>query len=516
MSERRLITAAGVRRALPAAVLALLCLVVAVTVGLLGFFTDERPVTVGAHAAEVSPTYDGHVTLDLGPVLPRLRLDTNLPAGIGLNIDVQETDARDLNDLLTRDALIASQPDGEVQRLHDVVVDMAVDNVIAGIGAGLFTAVVAFAGWRTVGRVRRAELVRIFSHHMAQLELRVLAILVALAVALAALLVPARMRSSDVEPTEWRPLQDLLPADITLDPRLGRLEAASGFATTGGVGLIRTAVDTYNRSRRLYGDLGDAIPGVEAQVRKPAEDQKLAVLLSDRHDNIGMDPVVSELAHVAGADLVIDAGDDTSTGQRWEAFSINSLGEHFKDFKVVAVAGNHDAGGFVEDDMRKHGFTVLDSKPVDVDGIRFLGDSDPTSTGLGSADTPGEETVAEQSARLADVACGQTDKQEIDTFVVHDPSSGTDTAQRGCATLVLSGHLHRQVGPTTKALDGRSVTTYTNGTTGGAAYAFALGYTLRRPAQVTLITYEDGTPVGLQPVLFQPSGVVQVGPYQPM
>jgi predicted phosphodiesterase len=516
VSERRLITAAGVRRALPAAVLALLSLVVAVTVGLLGFFTDERPVTVGAHAAEVSPTYDGHVTLDLGPVLPRLRLDTNLPAGIGLNIDVQETDARDLNDLLTRDALIASQPDGEVQRLHDVVVDMAVDNVIAGIGAGLFTAVVAFAGWRTVGRVRRAELVRIFSHHMAQLELRVLAILVALAVALAALLVPARMRSSDVEPTEWRPLQDLLPADITLDPRLGRLEAASGFATTGGVGLIRTAVDTYNRSRRLYGDLGDAIPGVEAQVRKPAEDQKLAVLLSDRHDNIGMDPVVSELAHVAGADLVIDAGDDTSTGQRWEAFSINSLAEHFKDFKVVAVAGNHDAGGFVEDDMRKHGFTVLDSKPVDVDGIRFLGDSDPTSTGLGSADTPGEETVAEQSARLADVACGQTDKQEIDTFVVHDPSSGADTAQRGCATLVLSGHLHRQVGPTTKALDGRSVTTYTNGTTGGAAYAFALGYTLRRPAQVTLITYEDGTPVGLQPVLFQPSGVVQVGPYQPM
>jgi predicted MPP superfamily phosphohydrolase len=226
--------------------------------------------------------------------------------------------------------------------------------------------------------------------------------------------------------------------------------------------------------------------------------------------------LVSDLAHVAGADLVIDAGDDTSTGQRWEAFSINSLAEHFKDFKVVAVAGNHDAGGFVEDDMRKHGFTVLDSKPVDVDGIRFLGDSDPTSTGLGSADTPGEETVAEQSTRLADVACGQTDKQEIDTFVVHDPSSGADTAQRGCATLVLSGHLHRQVGPTTKALDGRSVTTYTNGTTGGAAYAFALGYTLRRPAQVTLITYEDGTPVGLQPVLFQPSGVVQVGPYQPI
>jgi predicted phosphodiesterase len=516
VSERRLIPAARVRRVLPWVVLALVSLAVAVVVGLLGFFTDERPVTVGAHAAVVSPTHDGHVTLDLGPVLPRLRLATNLPAGIGLNVDVQQTDARDLNDLLTRDALIASQPDGEIQRLHDLVVDMAVDNVIAGVGAGVFTAVVLFAGWRTVGRVRRAELVRIFSHHVAQLELRMLAIVVALAIAVAAILVPDRMRSSDVEPTEWRPLQDLLPADIRLDPRLGKLEAASGFATSGGVGLIRTAVDTYNRSQRLYGTLKDAIPGVQAQVHKPTKEQKIAVLLSDRHDNIGMDPVVEELARVAEAKLVIDAGDDTSSGQRWEAFSINSLAEHFKHYKIVAVAGNHDAGGFVEGMMRKHGFTVLDSKPVEVEGIRFLGDSDPTSTGLGSADSPGDETVQEQSARLADVACEQTDKQEIDTFVVHDPSSAADTAERGCATLVVSGHLHRQVGPTTRALDGRSVTTYTNGTTGGAAYAFALGYTLRRPGEVTLITYEDGTPVGLQPVQFQPSGNVEVSPYQPI
>src|SRR5262245_7207058 len=171
----------------PGAALVVLCLGVAVLVGLIGFFTDSRPMTVGAHAAEVSPTYDGHVTLDLGPVLPRLRLATNLPADIGLNLDVQETDARDVSDLLMRDALIASQPEGEIRRLHDVVVDMAVDNVIAGVGAGLFAGVVAYAGWRTVGRVRRAELVRIFSNHVAELELRLLIVLVAMLIAVAAL-----------------------------------------------------------------------------------------------------------------------------------------------------------------------------------------------------------------------------------------------------------------------------------------------------------------------------------------
>ena len=116
--------------------------------------------------------------------------------------------------------------------------------------------------------------------------------------------------------------------------------------------------------------------------------------MSDRHDNIGIDGFAAEVAKAAGAKMLIDAGDDTSSGQSWEVFSINSLRQHFKDFKVVAVAGNHDAGGHVEDAMRKNGFTVLDSKPVEVEGIRFLGDSDPTRTGLGSADSPGDETIA--------------------------------------------------------------------------------------------------------------------------
>ncbi|MGH3461092.1 MAG: metallophosphoesterase family protein [Kribbellaceae bacterium] len=506
-------TRAWLRRMAPWAGLVVLWLAVSVSVGLLGFYTDSRPVTIGAHATEISPTPDGYVTIDLGPVLPRLRLDTDLPLGIGVVVDVQETDARDLNDLLARDALIASQPDGEIRRLHDVVVDMAVDNAIAGAGTGLFVAVLAVLGWRTIGKVRRAELARLIHLRARQVEIRALAIVVAMAIAVAAILVPDRLRVSDVDPTEWQPLRALLP-QVRLDPRLDRVEAAAGFSTTGGIGLIRTAVDTYNRSQQLYGDLRTAVPGIASQLRKPGPDQKVALLLSDRHDNIGMDPVVAALAEHADADLVIDAGDDTSSGQRWEAFSINSLAEHFRDYPVVAVAGNHDAGGHIEDTMRRRGFTVLDSKPVEVDGIRFLGDSDPTSTGLGSADTPGDETVQEQSARLADVACDQDEDERIDTLVVHDPSSGAATVARGCASLVVSGHLHRQVGPVSRPADGHSVTTYTNGTTGGAAYAFALGYTLRRPAQVTLVTYTDGAPVGLQPVLFHPSGSVEVGAYQ--
>ncbi len=56
----------------------------------------------------------------------------------------------------------------------------------------------------------------------------------------------------------------------------------------------------------------------------------------------------------------------------------------------------------------------------------------------------------------------------------------------------------------------------TTGSTGGAVYAFALGSKLRREAQVTIVTFADGKPVGLQPVSFEPGGIIQVADYTPI
>ncbi|MFI6826032.1 metallophosphoesterase [Kribbella sp. NPDC050241] len=511
----RLVTRARLRAIAPWASLTLLFLVTSVTVGLLGFVNDSERVTIGAHAATVSPTFDGYATLDLGAVLPRLRLPADTPGGIGINIDIQETDADNLTELLNRDALIASQPDGEIAKIQQVVQQMAVDNAVAGAGTGLLVVVVVATIWTMLGRRRRRELWELVHSHERRVEHRAIVVLVAMLITIASIFGPGRMRTADVVPTEWRPLAMLLP-ELSLDERLKGVEVAAGFSTTGGVGLIRTAVETYERSTEFYGRLEERVSRVGGRIHQASEGETVALLVSDRHDNIGIDRFAAEVGKVAGAKLLIDAGDDSSSGQSWEVFSINSLRQHFKGLKVVAVAGNHDAGGHIEDSMRKNGFTVLDSKPVEVEGIRFLGDSDPTRTGLGSADTPGDETTAEQSERLADIACEQPDDKRISTMVVHDPSSFADTAARGCATLLLSGHLHRQVGPEHKVVDGRPVTTYTNGTTGGAAYAFALGYTLRRPGEVTLITYADGKPIGLQTVTAELDGDVGVGAYSPL
>jgi Icc-related predicted phosphoesterase len=511
----RLVTRARLRAIAPWAALSLLFVATSVVVGMLGFVNDSERVTIGAHAATVSPTFDGHATLDLGAVLPRLRIPANTPMSIGVNIDVQETDASNLTELLTRDTLIASQPDGEIARIKQVIQEMAVDNLVAGAGTGLLVVVVVATLWTALGVRRRQELWHLVHRHERRFEHRAIVILVAMLITIASIFGPGRMRTADVPPTQWQPLFKLLP-EMSFDDRLKTVEVASGFSATGGVGVIRTLVETYRKSTELYGKLKDRVQEVAPEIHQPSEEETVAILVSDRHDNIGIDGFAAAVGRTGKARVLIDAGDDTSSGQSWEAFSINSLKQHFKDLKVVAVAGNHDAGGHVEEFMRKAGFTVLDSKPVEVEGIRFFGDSDPTKTGLGSADSPGDETIEHQSERLADIACDQPEDKPISTIVVHDPSSYADSAARGCAPLLVSGHLHRQVGPEHRVVDGRPVTTYTNGTTGGAAYAFALGYTLRKPGEVTLLTYQKGAPVGLQTVTAQPGGDVTVGPYTPL
>ncbi|MDX6238392.1 MAG: hypothetical protein QOG10_3207 [Kribbellaceae bacterium] len=511
----RLLTRARLRKSAPWVALTLLWLVLSLALGVVAFANDSERVTIGAHAAEISPTFDGHATLDLGAVLPRLRLPMNSPLDLGVNIDVQETDANNLTDLLNRDALIASQPDGEIAKIREVVRAMAVDDAIAGAGSGLLVAVLVGTSWAMLGPRRRRELFVLVHRAEGRVRRRALVVLVAMLITIGSIFGPGQLRAPEAAPTTWRPLPELLP-ELSFDSRLSHVELASGFSTTSGVDVIRTAVETYQRSTEFYGQLRDRVSRVGGRIHQAAEGETVALMVNDRHDNIGMDPFAAEVARVARAKVLIDAGDDSSSGQSWEVFSINSLAQHFRDLKVVSVAGNHDAGGFIENAMRKNNFIVLDSKPVDVEGIRFFGDSDPTRTGLGSASTPGKETPTQQGTRLADVACKETGDKQISTMVVHNPASGSETATRGCATLVLSGHLHHQVGPDLKVVNGRSVTTFTNGTTGGAAYAFALGYTLRRQAEVALITYANGKPIGLQTAVVELTGDITVGPYTPI
>lgn len=496
----------------PAALL-LVGLVVGAAVGFVTLRDDSRIVVIGAHTTIVSPTFDGHATLDFGPLVPRFRVLTGEPFDLGVRIDVGDTDVGSLDELIARDALIASQPNGEIQRIRAVVSEMVVDAVVRGTGAGVLAVLVTQALWWLVGMERRAQLTARVRRLPPRSLLGVLGLTAVAALAMAAVVLPGADDESALGSPRWTTLPTLFP-DLRFDDRLAAVEVSSDSTTRGGVELVGSALSTYRGSVEFYGALAERVTEVAPRIRGPQEGDTVALLVADRHDNIGMDPVARAVADAGGATLLIDAGDDTSSGGAWETFSINSLAEAFDGFEVVAVAGNHDFGKSVLQSYSEAGFTVLDGEAETILGIRFLGASDPRSSGLTAGRTAGAETVEEQSARLAATAC---DAGDVSVVLVHSPAPGLDSADSGCVDLVLSGHVHRQLGPeTVYAPDGRATTSYSNGTTGGAAYAFALGSALRREAEVTLVTFRDGRPVGLQPVTFGTDGTIEVATYEPV
>jgi hypothetical protein len=478
----------------------LVALPTAVAVFLLG----SRSTVLAGHDAVVRASLDGYATLDLGPYLPNVRYPTG--ARIGAHIDLGKTTADSYTQLIQRYAFIASQPEGQIHKVQEALTDLAVDGVVAGALVGLAGPGLVLL----VGRQRWSEVA-------AAVTVRRVTVVLAAAVA-AGVLVQAPWDRDDepVQVDTWRPLGSVL-TEVPVPEQAEQLQIESGLVTTGTRRLVTSAVDSYRRSVAFYTRLVDAAPTLGSRLHQPEDGDKVGLLVSDRHDNVGMDPVARAVADQGGASFLLDAGDDTSTGSPWEAFSLESLDEAFEDYDDrYAIAGNHDNGDFVTKQAGRLGFTTLDGEVVDgPGGLRLLGASDPRSSGLGTWRDETEISFADQEHRLADVACKQdADGDRVDVLLVHDADSGREALDRGCVDLVLAGHLHEQVGPSpVTGSNGKVGYSYTNGTTGGAAYAVAIGSKLRRDAEVTLVTVREGVVRGLQPVTIDTIGEFRVAPY---
>ncbi len=480
--------------------------VVAVPVAVLTFTDSSTTTTVAGHEAVVSPTFDGYATLDLGPYVPNLRY----PSGhsLGAHIDLGQTSLTSYDALISRYATIGTQPEGEIAKVTGSLRDMAVSSAATGALAG-----VAGPGlWLLLGSRRRAEL----SGRVTPRRAAVFG--VGGVVLLATLMQPWEGRDPVLgQGATWRPIEDEL-AGVPIPEQARPLEVESGLFTTGTKRLAESMLDSYGRSVAFYADLAESVPEIADQIRTPSEDETVALLVSDRHDNVGMDKVALAVAEAGGATVLIDAGDDTSTGSPWEAFSLDSLDRVFDDFDHrYSVVGNHDEGDFVGRYLDDLGFTRLDEELVEgPDGIRFFGADDPRSSGLGSWRDETGLSFSDHAERVADQVCEHDEEGDrIAALVVHDANTGKYALERGCVDLVVGGHVHEQLGPTeVVGENGKVGYSYTNGTTGGAAYAVAIGSKLRRNAQVTLVTFRDGRPVGLQPVTVRTVGDFRVSPYQ--
>ena len=475
-------------------------LVVSVATGFVIFLASSRTVVLASHDAVLRPTLDGYVVLRTGPVLPDLRLDSG--SRVGVDVILGKTNASTTNELVQRYGYIASQPEGQVAKVRQSLTDMAWDAAVRGAVVGLLPVAV----WMLVGPARRRELAR--DHGRAGVVIGVALVLIG------GLIWSPWAREDPIgeDRGKWASLSDYLGVEIPVPEEAVGLEVRTDVTTAGSKRLIQSALDTYDKSRVFYD--AAAHDAARLDLREPHDGETVVALVSDRHDNIGMDGVARAIADAGGATAVFDAGDDTSTGESWEGFSLDSLNQAFEGLDRFAVAGNHDHGDFVTDYLDRLGWTMLDGEVVDgPGGATLLGVNDPRSSGLGSWRDETGLSFEEVGSRLADEACASEDR--VSTILVHDANLADEALERGCADLVLGGHLHVEVGPV-KVLgeDGTVGYSFTTGTTGGAAYAIAVGSKPRRQATVTLVTYRDGRPAGLQPVVLQTNGIFEVEDYQ--
>lgn len=483
--------------------------VLAGVVATLLFFNGSRHVGLAGHDAEVSPTLGGHVVLETGPVLPDVRMPS--PAPLGVRIELGKTDAESTEELFSRYALIASNVDPQVARVGDALTELALASLLRGLAAGSLPVIVYLLlgpggrrdVWQDLRRLRPRP---------------VLAVLLVLAAGVALWQPWWRDEGAVAAERGWIPLEEFLGGEVPVPEQARGIELSADTTSSGTQRLVASAVDTYAKSKVFYDDAVTA--AAELPLREPADDETVALLVTDRHDNVGMDRVARAVGDRAGATAVLGGGDDTSTGKPWEAFSLDSLEKTFGDLDRWFVTGNHDHGTFVGDHLADAGWERLDGEVVEgPGGGRLLGIPDPRSSGLGNWRDETGLTFAEATAQLAEAACEADEAGErVSTILVHDANLAQEALERGCADLAVGGHTHVPEGPTrVESEDGRVGYSWTNGTTGGAAYAIAVGSKPRRDATVTLITYDAvGVPIGLQLVTLRTTGRFDVGDFEPL
>ncbi len=231
--------------------LALLAIGVAVPTAYTTFIHSERAIVIGAHEATVQPDFSKYARIDFGPLLPPVRLPAEAPLGIGVDIRLGDADVSDLNQLLARDAVIASQPQGEIASVRSQIVSMAIDAILRGLGVALLALLIAALGWKAIGRERRRALLAAARRPSRPQRWWTVAVVASTLVALTLVAAPERPRSTD---EAWTPIGTVFP-QLPADPVLDRVELAEGASTSGSRVLVEGALSTYRTSVAFYGKL---------------------------------------------------------------------------------------------------------------------------------------------------------------------------------------------------------------------------------------------------------------------
>ena len=248
-------------------------------------------------------------------------------------------------------------------------------------------------------------------------------------------------------------------------------------------------------------------PAADAETEPPARVEPVTFLLvSDLHCNVGMASVIADAARLSGASAILDAGDTVMSGTAVESYCVNAFaGEVPDDLPMIVSTGNHDSVTTAEQ-MRDAGYVVLGGDVVEVEGVRILGDTDPTLTAVGEGTRPErDETVPQMGERLAEEACSA---DRADVLLVHNPTAALPALEQGCVPLSLSGHWHRREGPEVHGAGTRYVSSSTAGASGGATVG-----PLNGPAEMTVLRVDaaSGRPLDYRVLTVGTDTTVELG-----
>jgi hypothetical protein len=437
-------------RILSSVLIALVCVVVGVS-------TASVDASIGPHEARYDVTTDDTVTVDLGP-LGTLQIDSPLPLRLGVRITVQEIPESFVGlDQATTLRALSGDLNGYVAFFsapQAVIREVGRGLVLNAILRTLVCLLVAVLTWAAVGALlgaaRRRELAdRVLPHERHLLVGGFLAIVVVI------------VASSGIDRPRNEP--EAAVAGSVFDGT-----ALEGARVTGRLGGVidtygRSALDTYRRNNAYYARANRSLAtqwdattkAVEAQqellggptgdvVSVPA-DLVTVVVVSDLHCNVGMAPLITTLVERSGASVLLDAGDTTINGTSVEQFCVSTFADAVPDgVSLVTSPGNHDSAR-TSAMYQRAGAKVLDGGVVEVDGMRILGDRDPSETRIGQGTLAGVRSAPEVGADLARTAC--EDDEGVDLLLIHTPWVGDAALDGGCVPAQVSGHLHRRTDP---------------------------------------------------------------------
>lgn len=529
---------------LRASLLVLLDLLVAVVVGVT---TASVHGSFGPHEARYEVTTDSTVTIDVGP-LGTLQVRSPLPLTLGVRATVEEIpDTLTSVDPATTLAALSGDLQSYVQffsapqsTVHDVTLALIADAAVRAAVTALLLAGLWYLGRWLLGPARRAELSTALRVH------RRLVVAVVAGVALC-----GTVLTSSTGPTPSRSTAAISPVFNGTPLQGARVTGRLGGVIDTYGGYVLSAVrendafyqaadqalvtawgsrpaDPVVWSRPSPTASPTATPSVSAAGSasptsspsgspspSPTRAQaKLVtvVVVSDLHCNVGMASLMHSVITLSRASLVLDAGDTTLDGTPVEQYCDTTFARAVPaGVALVTSPGNHDSDTTSKRYARS-GATVLAGSVVTVDGIRILGDHDPSQTRVGGGTTSvAGETVTDAGARLADVACA--DKTGVDLLLIHNPPVGQEALDRGCVPAQISGHYHVRTDP---EVVGEGVR-YISSTTAGAQVNQPTIGPLHGVAELTVLRWDTETRrfVDYRVIAVHPDRTVTVGAAQP-